>query len=462
MAQNFLTCERDQQYLMPPSVREWLPEGHLAWFVLDAVSQVDTSSFYARYRHDGRGRAAYEPAMMVALTLYAYCRGERSARAIERRCAEDIAYRVICANQTPDHATIARFRAHHQDALGGLFTEILHLCAIAGMVKVGVVAIDGTKMAANASLGANRSPDGLEAEIARMLEEAQEIDAAEDALHGEGVRGDELPPALADRTSRLARLKQARRRLDAEDADRQRAHQEHLARREQVERDAGKRLGGRKPKAPPPAQDAIANTTDPESRIVRIPRGYLQGYNAQAAVSPNQIILAAELTQRPTDVAELHPMIAAATKNLRAVGITTPIGTVVADTGYYSEANLAADPTGPELLIATTKSWKQRQATTTQLAPRGRIPASLGTRERMQRKLLTKRGRALYGLRGQTIEPVFGQIKEPRGIRRFMRRGLVACQSEWALIAATHNLLKLFRHDAQSTTTRARSRPAVA
>ena len=324
MAQNFLACERDQQYLMPPSLREWLPEGHLAWFILDAVAEMDLSAFYACYRDDGWGRAAYAPEMMVALTLYSYCLGERSSRRIERRLGEDIAYRVIAANQSPDHTTIARFRQHNEGALAGLFTEILRLCAGAGMVKVGVVAIDGTKMAASASLAANRSKDAIEAEVRRILTEAAETDAAEDALYGEGVRGDELPPELADRRSRLARLKEAKRRLEEEDAARQRAHQEHLAERERIERERGTRLRGRKPKPPAPAPAAKANTTDPDSRILKCPDRFIQGYNAQAAVGPNQIILAAEITPKANDVAELHPMIAATEKSLHAVGIPTP------------------------------------------------------------------------------------------------------------------------------------------
>ena len=447
MAQNFLACDRDQQYLMPPSLREWLPEDHLAWFVLDAVAQMDLSAFHARYRDDGWGRAAYDPQMMVALVLYSYCLGERSARGIERRLREDVAFRVIGANQCPDHATIARFRAHHEGALAGLFGEILRLCASAGLVKVGVVAIDGTKMAANASLAANRTAEAIEADVRRYLKEAAEIDAAEDALYGEGVRGDELPPELCDRTSRLARLKEAKQRLDEEDAAREKAHRERLAERERTERERGTRLRGRKPKAPEPQTRATANTTDPGSRIMKTRQGYLQGHNAQAGVTGEQIIVAAELTQAANDVGQLHPMIAATEQGLHSVGIPSPIGAIVADAGYYSEANLAdASPEGPELLVATTKSWKQRKAARDAPPPRGRIPTNMPPRERMERALLTKRGQALYRMRGQTVEPVFGQIKEPRRIRRFMRRGLPACESEWKLIAATHNLLKLFRH----------------
>lgn len=261
------------------------------------------------------------------------------------------------------------------------------------------------------------------------------------------MRGDELPPELADRTSRLARLKEAKRRLDEEDAARERAHAERLAERERIERERGKRLRGRKPKPPAPDPLAKANTTDPESRVLRTRQGYLQGYNGQVAVSCDQIILAAELTQDANDVGQLHPMIAAVEKGLHDVGAAEAIGAVVADAGYLSDQNLAdADPHGPELLIATTTGHKQRAAATQRGAPRGRIPQAATPRQRMARKLLTTRGQGIYRTRAQTVEPVFGQIKDPRGVRRFMRRGLGACQSEWKLITATHNLLKLFRH----------------
>lgn len=462
MAQNFIACDRQQQYLMPPSLAEWLPEGHLAWFVLDTVAQMDLGAFYARYREDGWGRAAYDPAMMVALTLYAYCLGERSARRIERRLHEDVAYRVIAANRTPDHATIARFRQQHEGALAGLFAQCLRLCADAGLGRVGVVAIDGTKIAADASLAANRTHDAIKEQVRRMLEEAAAVDAAEDALYGEGVRGDELPPELADRTSRLARLKEAKRRLDEEDAAREQAHAERLAERERIERERGTKLRGRKPKRPAPDPLAKANTTDPASRVVRTRQGYLQGYNGQVAVSSDQIILAAELTQDENDVGQLHPMIAATEKGLYDAGVSEAIGAVVADAGYMSDQNLAdADPAGPELLIATTSRRTQRTARTG--APRGRIPTGATPRQRMARKLLTKRGRGLYQKRAQTVEPVFGQIKDPRGIRRFMRRGLDACQSEWKLITGTHNLLKLFRHGHAAAAGRAGpSPPALA
>jgi transposase len=462
VVQNFIACDRQQQYLMPPSLAEWLPEAHLAWFVLDAVAQMDLGAFSARYRDDGWGRAAYDPAMMVALILYSYCLGERSARRIERRLYEDVAYRVIAANRAPDHATIARFRQEHEEALAGLFTDCLGICLAAGLGKLGVVAIDGTKIAAATALSANRTNDAIEAEVRRIMAEAKATDEAEDALYGKGVRGDELPPELADRTSRLARLREAKKRLEEEQAARERTHAERLEERARIERARGKKLRGRKPRRPAPDPLAKANTTDPESRILKTRQGYLQGYNAQAAVSGNQIILAAELTQHENDVGQLHPMIAATEKALCDAGVSAPIGAVLADAGYMSERNLAdADPAGPELVIATTTSHKQRAAQKEKGAPRGRIPKAATPRQRMARKLLTKRGQALYRMRAQTVEPVFGQIKEPRGIRRFMRRGLGACQSEWRLISATHNLLKLFRHGQRAPAGRHGSPPGA-
>jgi transposase len=212
MAQNFLACDREQELLLPPSLREWLPEGHLAWFVLDAVEAMDLGSFYVAYRADGHGRAAHDPAMMVGLLLYAYAVGERSSRGIERRCEEDVAFRVITANQAPDHATVARFRVRHEDALAGLFGEVLALCARAGAIQVGVIAVDGTKVRANAADRQNRSYEQLAREI---LQDADAVDAAEDAQFGE-ARGDELPPELADRNTRRARLREAKRQLEAE------------------------------------------------------------------------------------------------------------------------------------------------------------------------------------------------------------------------------------------------------
>ncbi len=253
MALNFLACDRDQQYLLPPSLSDWLPEDHLAWFVLDAVEQMDLSEFYAPYDDQGWGRPAHEPAMMVALLLYAYCVGERSSRRIERRCREDIAFRVLAANAAPDHTTIARFRQRHEAALKGLFIQVLRLCGEAGMLRLGIVALDGTKMAANASMGANRTRVSIEAEVAAMLAEATETDTQEDERFGPNARGDEAPAALRGRADRRARLAQCKARLEAEDRAAEEAHAAHLARRAEAEAAMkGKKLRDRKPKAPVP------------------------------------------------------------------------------------------------------------------------------------------------------------------------------------------------------------------
>ncbi len=450
MGYNFLPCDRDQLYVMPPALQDWLPESDLAWFLLDAVAQMNLKSITQTYRRDGWGQAAYEPTMMVALLLYAYCLGERSSRRIERLCERDIAFRVIAANQRPDHTTLARFRQTHEKALAALFTDVLRLCAEAGVVKVGMVALDGTKIKADAALAANRTAGAIQATVQTMLSEAQAVDDAEDRLYGSERRGDELPEALRDRHSRLARLQACQARLEQEAAEASAQQQAKLETRQAEEMATGHKRRGRKPKPPQAiaaaATTATANVTDPDSRIMKTQTGYVQGYNAQAVVTAEQIVVAAELTQHANDMHQLHPMLAQAQENLQTIGHRQVIGTLLADAGYCSEANLTkVVPDGPERLVATNKDWKQRKAQREQPAPRGRIPTSLTSRARMERALLTKRGRRLYKRRGQTVEPVFGQIKTARGCDRFMRRGEQACATEWKLLCATHNLLKLWR-----------------
>jgi len=448
MAYNLIECNRKQMYLMPPSLEDWLPEGDLAWFILEAVEQMDVTPFYARYRCDGWGRAAFAPEMMVSLLLYGYCVGERSSRRIERLCERDVAFRVIAANHTPDHATIARFRQRNAKALERLFIETLRLCAEAGLVKAGLVALDGTKVEANAALSANRTHRHLEEAVRKMLAEAESKDAEEDALYGKEKRGDELPEGLRERQSRLKRLKACKERLEREAAERAAEQRRKIEQRRTEEEATGKKKRGRKPKEPEsrPEETAKANVTDPESRIMKTRQGYVQGYNAQAVVTEDQVIVAAEVTQEANDVKQLHPMLEQTEANLGAVELEEEVQAVLADAGYWSETNIQqADPEGPELFIATTKDWKERKAMRERPSPRGRIPKNLGVRDRMERKLLTKRGRQLYRKRSQSVEPVFGQVKATRGCRRFMRRGLEAAASEWKLICATHNLLKLFR-----------------
>lgn len=450
MGYNFLPYDRDQLYLLPPALQDWLPESDLAWFLLDAVAQMDLKKMTQTYRSDGWGQAAYDPTMMVALLLYAYCVGERSSRRIERLCERDIAFRIIAANQRPDHTTLARFRQTHEQALAALFTDVLRLCAKAGVVKVGVVALDGTKLKADAALAANRTAESITETVQAMLSEAQTTDEAEDGLYGAERRGDELPEGLRDRHSRRARLQACQARLEQEAAEALAQQQNKIKTRQVAEAETGCKKRGRKPKAPKAiaeaAATAIANVTDPDSRIMKTQAGYVQGYNAQALVTEGQIVVAAELTQQANDIQQLHSMVAQARKNLHTIGHRQPIGTALADAGYCSDANLTTVvPNGPELLVATNKDWKQRKAQREQPAPRGRIPTHLTPRERMERALLTKRGRRLYKRRGQTVEPVFGQIKTVRGCDRFMRRGEQACASEWKLLCATHNLLKLWR-----------------
>ena len=449
MAYNLLPYDREQDYLMPPSLQEWLAEGDLAWFILDAIDHMDMGEFYAVYRSDGWGAAAYDPAMMVGVLLYAYCQGIRSSRRIARALERDVGFRVVAANQQPDFRTICRFRAEHEEALEWLFMQVLRLCREAGLVKLGVVALDGTKVAANASLAANRSYKAIREEVLKMLDEAKKVDAEEDAMFGSGQRGDELPEELGRRAERLKRLGEAKARLEREAQETASLAQQRLVQRQEEEAAAGKKKRGRKPKevAPTPGEDAKANTTDPDSRTMKARQGYIQGYNVQAIVSQDQIMVAVGVTQEGNDVQQLKPMLQSMERTLEAAGIEERPKTALADAGYWSEANIIACslPEGPELLIATAKDWKQRKVLREQGCPRGRIPKHLSPRQRMERKLLTQRGRRLYRLRGITVEPVFGQVKEGQGCRRFMRRGLRAAQSEWSLIATTHNLLKLWR-----------------
>jgi len=449
VAYNLLPCEREQGYLMPPSLREWLGEDHLAWFIIDAVDQVDLGEFYAAYRSDGWGAAAYDPSMMVAVLLYGYCHGIRSSRKIARALEEDVGFRVVAANQQPDFRTICRFRAEHEEALERLFVQVLRLCQEAGLVKLGVVALDGAKVAANAALAANRSYEAIEEEVQRILTEAKKVDAEEDALFGPERRGDELPEGLGRQAERLRRLQEARARLERKAIEDALTAQERVAQRQAEEEASGQKKRGRKPKAveSTPAEEVKANITDLDSRIMKTRQGYVQGYNVQAVVSQDQIIIAVGVTQEANDVQQLKPMLETLERTLEAAGIEERPKTALADAGYWSEANVTdcSCPGWPELLIATTKDWKQRKALREGGSPRGRIPKRLSLRERMERKLLTKRGRRLYRLRGIMVEPVLGQMKEGQGFRRFMRRGLRAVESESSLMATSHNLLKLWR-----------------
>jgi transposase len=336
MAQNFLSCDRDQDFLVAPSVREWLPSGHLAWCLLDVVDRLDLGAFYGQYRDDGSGRPAHDPGMMVALLLYAYAVGERSSREIERRCQEDVAFRVIAANRAPDHSTISRFRKRHASRLAELFVQVLQLCAKAGMVRVGTVAVDGTKIAANAGLSANRTYEKIRQEVEAILAEADEVDAAEDEQYGE-ARGDELPAELADPVTRRERLERATAELEAEQGALGAEHQAMLARRAEHKQKTGRNARGRPPGSGPGAEppgDAKRNITDPDSRIMSARGALIQAYNAQAVVNEDQIILAAEATNYANDRNHLQPMIDAARANLQAIDSDAKIKAALADGDY--------------------------------------------------------------------------------------------------------------------------------
>jgi transposase len=455
MAYNFLRAERDQPFLLPPDLRDWVPQDHLAWFVLDVVDQLDLQPFYLAHRDDGHGHPAYDPKLLLGVLLYGYCLGVRSSRQLERRCQEDIAFRVLAANQTPDHVTIARFRARHEQALAGFLVQSLRLCAAAGMVRVGTVALDGTKLAGNASDKANRTHDQLEAEVAEILRQAAETDQHEDRLFGD-ARGDELPPALASKADRLARLRQAKAQLEAEAAAREQAYQQRVAAHAAAAAAKGTKprtLKRRPQETPNP--EATANVTDPDSRFLHTRNGSVQGYNAQAVTTLNQVIVAAELTDEANDIHQLKPMLKATATTLAAAGIDEQPEAALADSGYWSIDNLTTIPNAPELLIPPARHGRQGK-----LRKDGKPSASRsdGLRAAMKAKLASDDGKARYAKRRETVEPTFGQIKEQQGARRFLRRGMRACNAEWKLLCGTHNLLKLWRH----TITQPATRPATA
>jgi transposase len=453
MPQNFIRCERDQPLLLPPDLREWLPEDHLAWFVIESVEELDLSAFYAAYRADGHGAAAHDPQMMVALLLYAYATGERSSRRIERRCREDVAYRVIAANRVPDHATISRFRSRHTDALAALFTGVLRLCVEAGLVCAEVLAVDGTKLAADAS---GRRNEGYE-EIAReILAEAGRVDEAEDEAYGED-RGDEPPEELRTRRGRREWIREALRRqreereADPEPVPRGRAERLELCRsrllaehrtvvaahRDYEAARAGRPRGRPPVPAEPPARpEGRVNTTDPDSRTMRSPHGHLQGYNAQVVTDRHQVVVAAEVTTEANDSRALAPMVELAATELEKAGSPGRPGVVLADAGYWSAGQIDRVREGGAVPLVAPDGHARA-------APPDPGPGPPGF---MRRALRSPAGEALYRRRQWMVEPVFADVKFNRRAGRFRRRGLAAVRSEWRLLTATHNLLKLHRH----------------
>lgn len=478
MAHGYIPVDRDQQFLVPPDMREWLPENHLVWWLLEVVDRLDTGALHSRRRRGGQGRAGYDPDMLLALLVYAYCTKVRSSRQIERLCETDVAFRVICANRVPDHTTIARFRQDHAEAARGLFREVLELCAHAGLAQVGVVALDGTKIAADASRALNRDREWLEAEIASMFEEAAVTDSDEDDRYGPG-RGDGLPEDLADPSARRARLEAALSELGSRSTNSEEqvevweshleAAQDRLVRAREVWKRTQETKNPSKPGCRPKypegcrvariqqrIQDleakiarlrdaqrpARVNLTDPDSRLMVSKDGWVQGYNAQAAVNHIGVICAAEVYNNPNDTNLYTPMIDTLAENAE---ITGPAGIVLADAGYCTNNNLTAP--GPTRLIATAKAHKLRNDPT---ATSGPPPPEATPLQAMTHTLRTPEGRSLYKQRSTTIEPGFGNIKTNLGFTRFSRRGLKAAQGEWHLVTAAANLLKLHRYHPQA------------
>ena len=515
----------EQTLLLPPSPVEWLPEHHLVFFLLDMASELDLSAIYAVYEaRDPRGVKAYEPRMMVVLLLYAYCVGIPSSRRIERACWEDAAFRVLTGNQQPDHSRISDFRLVHLDALADLFVQVLRLCQKAGLVSLGNVALDGTKVKANASkhkamshVRMLKTEAQLEAEIAALLRKAELIDAQEDARHGKGKRGDELPKELQRRQDRLDALRKAKAELEAEAAadharrreqqaraaeeqaaetaaeaaaaeaaaaaedndDKTNAEAEaaaralakeaqqaerrarsargraELARRLAIEKAQGAglstqdRLSSVDPLAMPsrnlpthaagdPKANAQRNFTDPDSHILKGGDGWIQGYNCQAAVDgDHQIIVAIGVSNQASDAPHLEPMVERIVANTGQQPET-----LIADAGYCSTGTIeASEERGLDAYISTSRQEHGKRPRPS----RGPAPKDLDARGRMDRKLRSRAGQAIYALRKIIVEPVFGQIKGARGLDRFLLRGLEKVSGEWALMAITHNIGKLHR-----------------
>jgi transposase len=458
----FRVCSHDQPFLLPPSLQDWLPESHLARFVADVMNELDLSAIYASYeRSDGRGLSAYHPVLMARLLLYGYCIGITSSRKIEQATYDNVAFRYLSADQHPDHDTVAAFRQQHLKALAELFVQALRLCQKAGLVKLGNVSIDGTKMKANASTRRSVRYDRISereqhwrAEVARLLRQAQQTDREEERRLGLDQTANQLPDELANAQKRLERLQQAKAELEQEAqaelktvleelppgkrGPRKRSEQTSQPPKDgrQREKDKKRRQRARRNAAAPSRQ---YNFVDPDSRVMKDSgeRGFVQAYNAQIAVDTEaQVIVAAELTQQPIDRQQLLPMV----KTLRSMLETVP-ATITADAGYWDTTSLK-DPamSGIEMLIAPDSKPHIPGKPLPPNAPRSQEAF------RMREVLATDEGKARYALRQTTVEPVFGQIKETRGIRRFRLRGLLNVASEWKLICATHNLLKLFRY----------------
>jgi transposase len=426
MSKTFRPYEPDQLMLLPPALSDWMPENHLAQFVSELVDGLDLSAIEDTYNEE-RGYPPYHPRMMVKVLLYAYATGTYSSRRIETKLEDSVAFRFLAAGNQPDFRTISDFRKRHGEALSELFGQVLRLCRKAGLVKLGRVAVDGTKIQANASkhkamsYGRMKSTEAaLQREADDLLRRAEQTDEEEDRRHGEDQRGDDLPEELAHRESRLKKIREAMAALRAEAKEQARAE-------------------GKDPRRAKPEDKAQRNFTDPESRIQKQGQNYIQGYNAQVAVDGHaQVIVSQHVTSMQPDVNELVPVVKRIFKLLHAKPKQ-----VLADAGYWSEANVdTLEKMGADPFIATQR---RKHSDPLPPAPRGRPPKGLSPKQQMARKLLTKRGRAIYAWRQILPEPVFGQIKHARGFRQFLRRGVKRVGQEWSMICTVHNILKLYR-----------------
>ena len=437
--------EPNQVLLLPPSLDDWLPKGHLARFVAEIVEDLELKAIVGVYEREERGQPPYNPTMMVKILVYAYCVGLPSSRRIERGLVEDVALRYLAANNTPDFRTISDFRKRHIEALRGLFVQVLRLCQTAGMVKLGHVALDGTKMKANASkhkamsYGRMKKTEAqLQSEVDELLRQADEIDEAEDREYGRDKRGDELPDELAHREGRLKKIREAKAELERE------AREAAEAKKREADERAAKDPQHSHPKAPDPKpkDKTQKNFTDPDSRIMPqsgSKTAFIQAYNCQAAVDgAEQIIVAADVVQNTTDVMSAIPMLKQVKANTGALPTKASM-----DAGYFSKDNIAAyEKSGVELFVPPERL---KHGEVRPSSPRGRIPRGLSAKELARRKLQTIRGRLIYAKRKTIVEPIFGQIKQARGFRQFLLRGIAKVKGEWSLICTTSNLLKLWR-----------------
>ncbi len=448
MNRKFREWAPNQAWLFPPSPQDWLPQSHLVYFLLEVSEQIDVSPIVGDYHSEKGGQPPFHPRMMLVLLLYSYCVGVFSSRKIMARCETDAAFRVIVGEDIPDFRRISEFRRRHLQHMQLLFLEVLSLCREAGLLKVGRLALDGTKVKANASRHKAMSYDRmtveeerLQQEIDELLAKAQAADVAEDEQHGSDSRGDELPAELRLRETRIEKIREAKAALEEQARQKAEAHAEKLE------------SEGRTPRKDPdeatPKPKDQRNFTDPESKIMKTSnKGFDQCGNAQAVTNDAQVIVSADVTDQANDSRQVEPMVKQTVENLDAIGVEDKVGAFTADAGYFSEENVAtleANDRIDEAYIATGRLKHHERVAD---APVGRPPKNLTVKEKMARKLRTKKGRAEYARRKAIVEPPFGQIKHCRGFRQFQLRGLGKMQSEWRLVCLTHNLLKLLRSGA--------------